>query len=590
VKESWGFNISGWTFTLNPDVLPSIYQNGDRLVRHIFVIETLKSKIYFAVRDFLAKHIVNVNSYFTGGSADFICDVYFRGNELNRFKEELQDVLVKEGAGAYENVEKLVSIFRVDEPLMLCRKKVTEMGVTDSETIQFIKDDPAKFELAYRDYTSQEAIAAFGNPREIRDYLTKLEKGKAIIGYHVRVNDCHRVDLEYVPLCSGRALDKLVRERVAKPQPFLQPVVELLKVTPVQPTDEVERQVTHIFVNEYEYPGQRNEWRQKIYKSLGDEPNVFSYPIEGVVSQSPIVFSDLPETISESKKYSGKMHLGYLNHLSTKFSQRICIEPEFFANQGVTLGLPGTGKTNTDCVLIEEALIHLKRILIIDSEQSHSIRDKAASFPEELKSRINYVTIGTEDSVDKITSTIKACAEGCHVIEANADKLAQLFNICLGEIEGSEGNQGNANRVVTNLLLVEEANDAFGKNGERRRIISRLEDTLNKAYRKGWCIWISTQHPAHLGYDDASAKRIFDLLQTRIIHQLEVADISLLKDFLKDTIKADSKRLNDKLDQLVELKKGVAFIHGSSRVDGQVTQLPPVIASIRLLGEGTSAP
>ena len=162
--------------------------------------------------------------------------------------------------------------------------------------------------------------------------------------------------------------------------------------------------------------------------------------------------------------------------------------------------------------------------------------------------------------------------------------LLQLFDACLSEIEQSKINVGNDDRVVTSLLLVEEANDAFGKNGERRRIIGRFEEILNKAYRKGWCIWISTQHPSHLGYDDASALKILRLLQTRIVHQLELGDIPLLKDCLKEVAPA---QLRDKLDRLTQLKKGVALIHGTSRADGQVVILPPVIASIRLLGEST---
>ncbi len=560
-EEVLGLKINGWSFTPNPQVLSSIYKNEDKdsFARFIFVIETLRADIYCAVREFLTNHTINVNSYFTGGSADFICDVPVT-SDYKKFYNELQGVLKKAGVEEVADVKNLITVFRVDEALILCRKKISDIGSLDSGILQNIQNDLVKFELACRDYRAVDAIAVFGKPRGLQNYLNDLEKGKAIVGYHARMDDCQHIDREYVPVCEGgRKLDKLLKEHENKSQLVLKHAVEILKVSAVEFTDETDKAVTHIFINEYDKPGDRNQWKQTIYKALGNEVNIFTYPLDGTISQSPIILSDLPEAIDEARQYSGEMHLGYLDHPSgPRLSEKICLQLGSFANQGVTLGIPGTGKTNTDCVLIEEAINHLRRILIIDSKESHSIKDKEPSFPERLKNCIKYKAVPEGASAEALADIIKSCVEGCFVIETPANMLPQVLEACLNEIASSTTKIGDAEREVDSLLLVEEANDAIGKDeSQRRRIVGRLDDILNKAYRFGWCIWLSTQRPSHLGYDNVSALKILTSLKNKILHQLDATDIPLIEDCLKGSAVG---RLKKKISQLTELKKKVLHL------------------------------
>jgi hypothetical protein len=570
--------IDGWSFILHPEVFSLLQRGGDPLVRYILFIETLRAKFYFVIREFLQGQTVNVNSYFTGGSADFICDIYATETAYKNFYKELAKILVTAGAGSIKEVKNLIAVFRVEEPVVLCRQVIADLGKVDSTGIKLIMDDVAKFELVYRDYMSAEVKQAFPGYRGLPRYLSDLRRSKAIIGFRALFDNCRLTDREYVPLCHGRALDTLMRQAGEPAKAVLGPVLELLRVIPEHSTDDAEREVSHIFINEYDSPGERNDWRIAVYKQLGDELNVFTFPLEGTLNETPIVFSDLPEAIMVASEYQGDIPLGRLSHDSRpQDAHAISIQSESLATQGVTLGKPGQGKTNTDCVLLTGVSRYFKRIIVID--HSRSIKEKEAKFSEDLRKRIRYVSPGKGTSLSEIAASVAKCVEDyLYVVEVSADQLPILFDACLSEIDKSTENEGNARRVVNSFLLVEEANDALGRGDERKRIVDRLEDILAKAYRKGWCVWLSTQKPSHLGYDDDSSIRILRLLKYRILHAVEPVDAALLK-----TATANGP-LGKRLDETVSLATGEAIVFGHFYSDDKMVSLPPVRVRVNELG------
>ena len=587
-QKQFGVKITGWSAIPNPEVLSNLFKGEDRLNRYILVIETLRAKICSAVENFLKMRAVNANYYYASGSADFICDICITESGYKKFYNDLLQVYTKANiTGINEDVaaKNNVSVYLVKTPLILCSINLSKFGALETSTIQTIQQDTAKFDLICQDCRfDEERRRRFNNERKFLEYIKYLEQSKAIVGFHASVNECQYLDREYVPLGNaGRALSQFL----ASPKNgknVLNPVVELLEVDVLQDCNAQEvKEITHIFINEYVTIGERHQWKQSVYKELGDEVNIFTYPLVGTLNETSLTLSDLPKDIKDADHYPGEMQLGHLYHSSgSKISNIIGLPKESLANHGVTIGFTGTGKTTTDCVLIEEALNHLERVFVIDSSESHGIRDKQRDFPESFIKRIGYVIILDGDSSDEILNKIQACEAACCVIEASRKQLPDVFEAFLGQIERSDTTKGNDSRVIKNLLLVEEANDVFGVGDRRKQIVSRLESVLNKAYRWGWCIWLSTQRFIHLGHDRNSASNIFQLLQNKIIHQCDAENVSLIQENMKED---NPERLQEKLGGVTALELGVAFIRGTSRVNVKTTFLPPVITKIRLPGK-----
>ena len=279
-----------------------------------------------------------------------------------------------------------------------------------------------------------------------------------------------------------------------------------------------------------------------------------------------------------ARQYQGDILLGRLSHGSNpQNTSQISIQSESLALQGITLGKPNQGKTNTDCVLLTGASRRFKRVIVID--HSRSIKEKEARFPEELRKRIRYISPGKRASPFDIASCIAKCVEDdLYVLEVNDDQVPRLFDSFLSEIENSPTNKYNVKRVISSFLLVEEANDALGTGDERKRLVRRLQTILSKAHRKGWCIWLSTQKPSHLGYDDESSISIMRSLQYRILHAVEPADAVLLKAAI------GNGRLGKMIDETISLPQCEAIVFGHYYFDGKMAPLPPVRVRINELG------
>lgn len=573
--------IEAWSLIPHPDVLAVVRGSDGQVIRRILTIETLRAKIYSAVREFLTGFRVNVNSYFTGGSADFICDVQMTDSEWHRFYQELQTVLVTAGAGKIEELHNLTCVLRVDTPLVLGRRQLAEVGKPNSQILQRIQSEPFRFELVCQDVTSEKARKAFASERELKAYVKDLEEGRAIVGYRTLFDQCRFIDREYVPLCNGRALDNLLGQRKGRLDDILKPAVELLKVRPEQSADQAEREVTHVFINEYMSPGERHDWRCLVYDQLGDDLNLFTFPLEATVHESHLALSDLADHMLRARQYAGNMSLGVMSHpTSPGRPQKILLESAALAFQGMTIGQSGTGKTNTDCVLITEAAEKLRHIVVVDTKKSSSIREKDGDFPELVRSNITYHEFSPKPSTDEIATTLDKAfsAQGINVLEAPDSLLPKIFDQCLNRIEREKTNTGNKPRSLKGLLLVEEANDALGKDEDRQDRVQHLERVLTKASRKGWCIWLSTQHPSDVGYDNQSVSRILRALNNRIVHQIDKDDVSIVAALLHDH--SDNGRID-----LTRMPKGTAVVQGTKNDEGQMRTLPSVLTLIRKLGE-----
>jgi hypothetical protein len=582
--HSCELHIGGWSAVPHPAVLEAFRASSPVSVRRIVTIETLRAKIYSAVQNFLLQFKINVSSYYTGGSADFICDITLSNEEYNKFYTSLSDVLTAAGAEDIEDIKKLVCVFRVDKTLVLNRRELSGLR-PDSRILDRVLAERAQFEAVCRDYRSDATLALFRNEQALRRFIREMMDGHAIVGFRPLLNRYRFVDRQYVPLCHGRALGKMLLDNRIDRSAVLKPVVELLKVLPEESADELEREVTHIFINEYLSPGERRDWRSSIYQ-VDEGLNIFTYPIEGTLNESALILSNLPEVMSRAREYNGDIGLGVLSHAtSPPTPPMIRLDKSCLAFQGVTLGIPGSGKTNTDCVLVSEIASTIDHVIVADSQESHSIRDKFEVLPPQVKALIKYSTLDAatcenEQDLQRIVEQTFS-RKGISVIEAPQHLLPVLVDACLGQIEKSASNTGNQARKIESMLLVEEANDAFGSDGDRPQRIKRLESVLTKASRKGWCIWLSTQHPSDLGYDDSSASKILRALQNWIIHQLDESDTKLIEPLLNLGVPENATKIDF---GLTNMPKGTAVVRGSRDNGGKVV-LPPIMTKIRELGK-----
>lgn len=577
---STAFKIDGWSLVPHPNLIEELETENRRTTRKIIAIETLRANIYFAVRDFLSKFKVNVSSYFTGGSADFICDAVMTNYEWSQFDKDLKEVLVMAKAGKLEKLDNLISEFEVTNPLILSGVKLSQLGQPGETAFKLIHSNRLRFELACQDYTSDRFRAEFKTKADRLRYIETLFKSNAVIGYRTLFDQCRYVDREYIPLSRGRALDNFLADQ-RNPAKILNPVVDLLRVR-VKSKDPVELEVTHILINEYVSPGERNDWRCATYEELGDDLNIFTFPLEGTINESPPALSDLASALLHARPYSGNIRLGNLWHptLSDEGRPPICLESSAFGFQGVTFGQPGTGKTNTDLVLLSEVADKFPYIVVLDSLESSTVKEKEAEFSGEMRSKLNYVKYPANSSETEIKAITRNAfrTQGVTILMPPKAIVSKVFDECLSQIESTSGNQGNAPRKVTGWFLVEEARAVFLGDGQQKRF-DRLEQVLREAFRKKWCIWLSTQSPNDIGYNEASRSRLLNRLQNRVIHQVDQEDVQIARTLIPDS------QNDGTLDfDLAGLPKWTAVICGTRNDEGNMRPLPPVLARIRKLG------
>src|SRR3954463_8466950 len=89
--------IEAWSFVPHPNVLKAFTGRHRNLRRYIMTIDAMRSKIYIPIRDFLLKQTTNVTSYYTGGWADFICDVQMDPESFEGLLADIRAVLIDNG-------------------------------------------------------------------------------------------------------------------------------------------------------------------------------------------------------------------------------------------------------------------------------------------------------------------------------------------------------------------------------------------------------------------------------------------------------------------------------------------------------------
>ncbi len=523
LEKIFGSKIEAWSFVLHPDVLNAVQGETQRLTRYIFTVDTLMAKAYFAVQEFLQSQKVNINSYFSGGWADFVCEAHLTEKQFNSLLANIEDILNKAGAAKLvegENVRELISVFRVKESLILCGKQISKVARPEEAILEEIRADPVKFEVVYRNYRSDEARKYFTNGEKgLRAYVKRLHAGHVILCFRAVFDSSRHFEWDYVPLQRARRLLHPA-ELGTQQAKLLKPVVDLLEVDPIDAVDKEEAEVTHIFINQYDFPGGRQDWKRLIYKNTDDNVNLYTYPLEGTLNESPIYLSDVPEILERAASYKeGEIFIGTVDDPLIKTAIDVRLPINSFGNHGITLGMPGSGKTNTDMLLLEQASNSIPTVVILDA--SKSVKGKFDVLKPDVRKRLKQIELAPGATHDELTTAVGVLRQrGLYLIEPERSIFPTVLDLIIKQLEDvPDATTGNQNRVVTGFLLIEEANDAFGTNAEARdERLRNVEMLLNKASRKGWSVWLSTQYPSHLGRDDETRTRILHTLKNRIVH------------------------------------------------------------------------
>jgi len=134
------------------------------------------------------------------------------------------------------------------------------------------------------------------------------------------------------------------------------------------------------------------------------------------------------------------------------------------------------------------------------------------------------------------------------------------------------------------MLIVEEVGDALGSSPDViEKNVILLKQVLSKAYRKGWCIWLSTQRPSQLGHDDQSASDVLGLLHNRIIGKIrnrQEVDV-IIKTFHDEGYSEED--LKDLPDTLRDLPIGSAIGRAVEIRDDKEHNLPLLRIKFRML-------
>ena len=181
------------------------------------------------------------------------------------------------------------------------------------------------------------------------------------------------------------------------------------------------------------------------------------------------------------------------------------------------------------------------------------------------------------------------------MLEIAKNCLGAMLDLFVDRIEASEDvTKGNQPRTIRHLLIVEEIADAWTSDQAEQRA-QRLLRLLDKTWRKGWSIWLSTQRPSSLGPSESTSRALLGLLKTRVVHAVdnESDQAALLTTFRGEGhAEEDIEYIRQQLPVSDEkgVKKGRAVVRGASK-DGKI--LPPVLVNILMIGNagiGVSPP
>jgi hypothetical protein len=567
--------IEGWSFVPHPDVFDSLVADS-QMRRYIFTIDTLRSAVYFPVLDLLRSQTANISSYYSGGWADFICDGYLTPDQFENFRASVLRTMKDAGITKWGSEHDAITVFEVIKPIVVCGHVYDRTPRPDKRAIQKVLDTRLKFEQCFRNYRSKPAERACGGAEGVADYVRWLKEQSLVLCFRVITDTSHYANRDYVPMMlSNRStvISNILNHATAS-SAVMAPIRELLEVTPRTESEE-EREITHICVNVYAYPGQRHEWKSAVYKASQIDVNLYNYPLEGTINESPTYISDLPESLAAARGYRNarSIELGSLSHpLLHQDAPTIALPLDGLHRHGVSLGQPGTGKTNADVVIASGATKHLGTVIILDA--SLGIRDMSSVFEKDGNS-LRRELLSKPGQVDAVRILH---GSGSVLVECKRDAFPSLVSSFLSAVQAEPDVAGvGSDRKLKGLLLIEEAADGIRTDGD----VEQIRQTLDKAYRKGWSIWFSLQRPSGLGKSRARAAEILGLLGNRIILRIDneeelriVADTFRSEGVGESAINAISTSLR------TFHRKGQSFCRGV-KADGEF--LPPVPVQIRRL-------
>ena len=196
----------------------------------------------------------------------------------------------------------------------------------------------------------------------------------------------------------------------------------------------------------------------------------------------------------------------------------------------------------------------LTTVLIL--EASGSIDGQRRALPRSVASRFTRHEFSNRLHWRKLLSNPGVC-----LISSKEVSFSRLILRACSAIHGLEdASSDNASRAVHGLLLIEEASHVLGS----KRVRSELRRLLEKAFRKGWCVWLSVQRPTALAVDEIEVVDLLALLGNRVILSLEDdKELALLETaFWREGVAADG--VHELLGHLRTAPEGVALFRGSS--------------------------
>ncbi len=515
-------HIEGWSFIPHPSVLEHLTENS--LKRYIVAIDTMGDSVYWPVRQFLETQGHNVRSYCTGGMADFVANVQLQETHFKTFLTDLDNILVANGIENFSSATNAVSAFEVVRPLLQCGQPITQFGKPSPAILRELAREREKFEAAFRNYRSDDCANLFKGAKEgLRAYLRRLAQEHVILCFRPTVDIAAYTTQDYIPMIISSHREKPIENLLAaaaNDEQLLRPVSELLRVRPYRVGDPAEEGVNYFFINTYALPLQREEWKTAIYRVYQDandvNVNLYNYPLERILNDSPTYLSDVPETLARGRQYESaadSLHVGWLTHPQiAEKAYPVRFPVSGLGAHGVTLGDPGTRKTSGDVVLISEAARFVAHIVVLDS--SKSIREKLDLLAPAVRTRLNIAMLTVADAAGALAR------EGVSIIECDRSELQPLFDSITEQIEQRVGVTGGTPRAVNTLLLVEEAGQLFSGPQAASRT-QQLIDFLKLAWRKGACVWLSAHYPSTLGNNATAARVVLDHLRNWLIYRIK---------------------------------------------------------------------
>jgi len=172
--------------------------------------------------------------------------------------------------------------------------------------------------------------------------------------------------------------------------------------------------------------------------------------------------------------------------------------------------------------------------------------------------------------------------EGIVVLEANKRDIADVFAAFMDDIEKvGDATVGYQPRKVNKMLLVEEAGQVLGSDGKQKENAIRLPQLLDEAYRKGWCIWLSAQHPSSIAPNKEVSVQLLKKLKNRII-MAQTTEVDTIVEVLKQEKPFTPEDESYLRSTVGELATGDAICRGVELSPNEV-RLPLIGVTIRRL-------